>query len=50
MAVYGRILLKREQRMYLKIKKNGAGSKISLNILVKNQEKEIENLMCAGVD
>jgi CarD family transcriptional regulator len=30
--------------MYLKIKKNGAESKISLNISVKNQEREIKNL------
>jgi len=28
-AIYGQILLKREQRMYLKIKKNGEGSKVS---------------------
>jgi len=30
--------------MYLNIKKNGEGSKVSENILVKNQEKEINNL------
>ena len=42
-ANYGQILLKREQRMCLKIKKNGAVLKISLNISVKNQEKEIKN-------
>ena len=36
-------ITKKEQRMYLKIKKNGAGYRISLNISVKNQEKEIKN-------
>ena len=42
-VIYGPILLKKEQRMYLKTKKNGAELRISLNFSVKNQEKEIRN-------